>query len=240
MLCDAVLDTFILFQTNDCVVECLDDCGCCQINFVKNGLMLEAFFILFFNINVKVQLLHFSLAFPICSSWFLLRYWILGLLLICASFDIFLVVPVAQNGNTKGSFLLCSIVNEIYEYYEARSAISLFQMNEFFSRHFWGFKIKIFDPRNVRKPIRSLCISNDYVLIFLTSTWMTADRIWSYVRTYLFTKDKLQLDEASYSNKYSEYLWRHKRLPLWPLTTPTREDGLFSDLWRAVTKPRAR
>ena len=60
----------------------------------------------------------------------------LGLLLICASFDEFLVVLVVQNGNTKDSFLLFSIVNEIYKYYEALSAISLFQMNELFSYHF--------------------------------------------------------------------------------------------------------
>ena len=85
------------------------------------------------------------------------------MLLICASFDKFLVVFVAQNGNTKGSFLLFSIVNEIYEYYEARSEISLFQMNEFISHHFRGFKLKIFDPRNVRDTIRFPYLSNEYV-----------------------------------------------------------------------------
>ena len=103
----------------------------------------------------------------------------LGLLLIYASFDKFVVVLVAQNGNPKGSFLLFSIDNVIYKYYEARSAIILFQMNEFFSHHFQGFKLKIFDPRNIRKPIRfpnlsnkyvnDCDLSNEYVLIFLTS-----------------------------------------------------------------------
>ena len=79
-----------------------------------------------------VQLLLFSFSFPICSSCFSLQSWMLGLLLTCASFDKFLVVLVAQNGNTKGSILLFSIVNEIYDYYEARSAISLFQMKKCF------------------------------------------------------------------------------------------------------------
>ena len=66
--------------------------------------------------------------------------------------------------------LLFSIVNEIYDYYEAQSAISLFQINELFSYHFWGFKLKIFYPRNVRNPIRFPDLSNKYVSIFLTST----------------------------------------------------------------------
>ena len=40
--------------------------------------------------------------------------------------------------------------------------------------------------------------------------------------------------------KHSEYLGRRKRLPLRPPTTPTREDGLFTALHRAVPKPKAR
>ena len=60
------------------------------------------------------------------------------------------------------SSMLFYIVNKIYEYYEARSAISLFQINEFFSHHFRGFKIEIFDPHNVRNPIRSPDLSNEY------------------------------------------------------------------------------
>ena len=66
--------------------------------------------------------------------------------------------------------MLFSIVNEIYEYYEAQSSISLFRMNKLLSHHFWGIKIEIFDPRNVRKPIRFLDLSNKYVLVFLMST----------------------------------------------------------------------
>ena len=94
----------------------------------------------------------------------------LVLLLICASFDKFLVVLVEHNGNTKGSFLFFSIVNEIYDYYEARSAISICQTNELFSHHFGGFKLEIFDPRNVRNPICFPNLSNEYVSIFLMST----------------------------------------------------------------------
>ena len=59
--------------------------------------------------------------------------------------------------------LLFSIVNKIYEYYDARSAISLFQMNKLFSHHFRGSKLEIFDPRNVRKRIRFPDLSNKYV-----------------------------------------------------------------------------
>ena len=66
--------------------------------------------------------------------------------------------------------MLFSIINEMYEYYEAQSIISLFQMNELFSHHFRGFKLEIFDPRNVCKPILFPDISNEYVSIFLTST----------------------------------------------------------------------
>ena len=98
----------------------------------KNGLMLEAFnvlLLLIFNINLKVQLIHFSTACSICSSRISFQYWMLRLLLICASLEKFLVVLVAQNGNTTGSFLIFSIVIEIYEYYKARSAISLFHMD---------------------------------------------------------------------------------------------------------------
>ena len=58
---------------------------------------------------------------------------------------------------------LFSIVNEIYEYYEARSAISIFQMLKFFSHYFLGFKLEIFDPRNIRNPICFSALSNGYV-----------------------------------------------------------------------------
>ena len=65
--------------------------------------------------------------------------------------------------------MLFSIVDEIYEYYDARGAISLFQKNDFFSHHFWGLKLEICDTRNVRKQIIFPDLSNDYVLIFLIS-----------------------------------------------------------------------
>ena len=61
-----------------------------------------------------------------------------------------------------GPIQFFSIVNEIYEHHEARSAISLFQMNELFSHHFRGFKIKISDPHNSRNPIRFTALSNAY------------------------------------------------------------------------------
>ena len=104
ILRDAILDTVISFsviQTNDCVVEWLDACGCQQINFRKNGLMLEASIFVFFNINVRVQLLHFSSAFPLCSSRFSLRSWMLGLLLICASFDNFFLLSLRRTGTIR-------------------------------------------------------------------------------------------------------------------------------------------
>ena len=38
----------------------------------------------------------------------------------------------------------------------------------------------------------------------------------------------------------SEYVRRRKKTPLRPPTTPTRKDGFFADLQRAVPKPKAR
>ena len=40
--------------------------------------------------------------------------------------------------------MLFSIVKDIYEYYKAQSAISLFQMNESSLQRFWGFKLEYF------------------------------------------------------------------------------------------------
>ena len=39
--------------------------------------------------------------------------------------------------------------------------------------------------------------------------------------------------------EHARYLGGRKRLPLCPLTEPTREDRIFADLWRDVPKPRA-
>ena len=107
-------------------------------------------------------MLHFSLVFPICSSRFLLRFWMLWLLLIFASFDNVLLFSLCITGTLRGLFLLFSIVNEIYEYYKAPNAISLFQMNEFFHTIFGGFKLEIFNPRNSRNPIRFPTLSKEY------------------------------------------------------------------------------
>ena len=38
--------------------------------------------------------------------------------------------------------------------------------------------------------------------------------------------------------EHTEYLGRRTRLPLWPLITPTREDGLFMDLRRSIPKSK--
>ena len=58
--------------------------------------------------------------------------------------------------------LLFYTVNEIYEHYEARSSISLFQINELFSRHFRSFKLEISDSCNSRNPICCPALSNTY------------------------------------------------------------------------------
>ena len=57
-------------------------------------------------------------------------------------------------------FLLLII---IYKCYEARSAISIFQMNELFSHNFLCFKLKISDPRNSHNPIRFPALPKEYV-----------------------------------------------------------------------------
>ena len=56
-------------------------------------------------------MLHFGSAFPIFQVAFVAILDV-GVASICASFDKFLVVLVAQNGNTKGSFLLFSVVKD--------------------------------------------------------------------------------------------------------------------------------
>ena len=108
-------------------------------------------------------MLHFSLAFPICSSRFFVAILDVGIASICDSFDNILLFLLLRMGTLWAHNLLFSIVNEIYEYDEARSVISLFQMNELFSHHFRGFKLKIFDPRNSCNPIRFPALSNEYV-----------------------------------------------------------------------------
>ena len=74
-------------------------------------LFLFLFSFLFKYINVKVQLLHFSSAFPICQVAFVAILDV-GIASIFASFDRFIVVLVAQNGNAKGSFMLLSVVKD--------------------------------------------------------------------------------------------------------------------------------
>ena len=38
--------------------------------------------------------------------------------------------------------------------------------------------------------------------------------------------------------EHTKYLGRHRLPPLWPTTTPTRENGLFAALQRAIPKPK--
>ena len=128
----------------------------------------------------------------------------LVLLIICASFDKILVVLVAPNGKAKWSYLLFYIVNEIYEYYEARSAISLFQMKEFFSHHFRGFKLEIFDPHNSLNPIRFPTLSNKYSNDFWYDPVLCPNKIiyWRRINSLLY--DIILLSKQSY-NFYLNY-----------------------------------
>ena len=57
-------------------------------------------------------MLHFSSAFPNFQVTFVAILDV-GIASICASFDKFLVVIVAQNGKAKVSFLLVSVVKDI-------------------------------------------------------------------------------------------------------------------------------
>ena len=130
----------------------------------KNRLKLEAsiYNFLFF-INVRVLLLHFSLAFPFCSSRFSLPSCILGFLIICAKFNNVFLFSLRRTGTLRAHSCCFAIVNETYECYEARSVIRLFQMNKFFSHHFLCFKLEIFDPRNSCNPIRFTTLPNECV-----------------------------------------------------------------------------
>ena len=75
---------------------------------------------------------------------------------------IIVLTRVAYLGYPPPHFLLFSIVNEIYDYYEALSTIILFQMNESFSQHFRGFKLEY--------SIHATYAIQFVSLIFLTST----------------------------------------------------------------------
>ena len=104
MLRDAILDTILLFfviQTNDCIVECLDGCGCWQINFMGNGLMLEeSIFYFYFNkCKGSVSSLQFDLS-NLCKSLFVA---ILNVVIasICASFDNLLLFSLRRTGTLR-------------------------------------------------------------------------------------------------------------------------------------------
>ena len=73
-------------------------------------------------------------------------------------------------------------------------------MNELFSHHFRGFKFEYLIHARIAIQFLFPYFSNKYVSIFLTSTYVTADTIWSYIQRNLFTDDELQVDKASYSN----------------------------------------
>ena len=94
--------------------------------------------------------------------------------------------------NNIGITILFSIVNEKNEWYKARSAISLLQMNDCFHT--------ILGVSNLKYSIHAILAIQFVFPLILTSTQMTADTIRSSVQTNWFADNELQLDEASYSN----------------------------------------
>ena len=149
-MCDEIITSYY----SECNVECLH-----RLQFSKLlDLLSESFdlllteyclrcsslflFLFCFKYEYKGSVASLQFGLSNLSKMVFLQYWMLGLLLICDSFDKFIAVIVAQNGKAKGSFLLFSVVNENYEYYEARTAIGLFQINELFSQRFRGFKLE--------------------------------------------------------------------------------------------------
>ena len=80
----------------------------------QNGLMLEEF--IFFSLKyiykckVSVASLHFR--FSNLFKLLLLQSWMLGFILICASFDNFFVVLIAHTRKAKVSFILISFVKD--------------------------------------------------------------------------------------------------------------------------------
>ena len=101
----------------------------------------------------------------------------------------FIILPLPYKRLAKStapslspSGLCFLLLRMIYEYYEARIVISLFQMYELFSQRFRVFKLEY--SIHATYAIQ-LCLP-----IFLTSTYVTTDTIWSYVQTNLFTNDE--------------------------------------------------
>ena len=75
--------------------------------------MLEALiFVSVFKYKSKGSVALLQFGFYNLFKSLLLQSWMLGLLLICARFDKFLVVFVAHNRNAKGLFLLVSVVKD--------------------------------------------------------------------------------------------------------------------------------
>ena len=193
MLRDNVLNTVISFfvvQTNYCVVECLDACGCRQIKFVEE--QINAWGVHFFlNINVRVQFLHFSAAFSICSSCFSLQSFMLGLLLICASFDNVLLFLLRITGTLSDN--TCYFILLMKSMIITRQEVPLVCFRWMKCFH------TILGVSNSKYSIHATYAIQFIFPLFLTSTQITADTIWSCVQTNLFTNDELQFEEASYS-----------------------------------------
>ena len=101
-------------------------------------------------------------------------------------------------------------------------------------RRKWGRERRTWSMVREGKAVRSW---TDYIL--------GTDRrlLWNVsVREPRHSTDQYMVLDCLHSateREHTKYLTGHKRLPLRPSSTPTREDGIFSALRRAVPKPQA-
>ena len=137
-------------------------------------------------------MLHFSSAFPICSRRFSLPSWILVLLIICASFYNVFLVSLHRTGTPWAHSCFFILLKKFMIITRHEVTLVYFRLTNCFHT--------IFGVSNSKYSIHAILTIQFVFPLFLTSTYMTANTIRSYVRTNLFTNDELQLDEASYSN----------------------------------------
>ena len=138
MLRDAVLDAVIILlviQTNDWVVGCLYASGCRQIKVVEEWINVwgvHLIYIYIFKYKCKGSVASLQFRFSNLFKAPLLRSWILGLFLYVLALIIVLLFLLLRTGTLRSHSCYFLLVRIICEYYKARGAMNLFQLNESF------------------------------------------------------------------------------------------------------------
>ena len=134
-------------------------------------------------INVRVQLLHFSSAFPIYSSRFLLRSWMFVLLVICAIFGNVLFLLFHRTGTLRDHSYCFLLLMKLMIIARHKVPLVYFRLTSFFHT--------IFGVSHSKYPMHTILPIQFVFLLFLIRTPLTTGMIRSYVQTNLFTDEKV-------------------------------------------------